>query len=385
MPALRVAVVGSGAFGVWTALSLVRRGAAVTLIDAWGPGNARASSGGATRVIRATYGRQAIYTRMAIHALRRWQEYEARWRAGLLRQTGALWLFGRDAAFGETSLATLSEAAVTIDEMTVPEASRRYPQVAFDDVSRVLFEPAAGYLFASRACQHVAQRVVAEGGRYQQAAAMSPAVVSDRGLLLTDGSTLSADRFVFACGPWLGSLFSDVIGPLVTPTRQEVYYFGLPAGDPRFSSPSLPVWLECSESFVYGIPADDGAGLKIADDTSGPAIDPTSDERLPTEAGIVNARRLLERRFPAMRDQPLVRSEVCQYEATPDSHFIVDRHPGDARIVIAGGGSGHGFKMGPAIGEIVTSLVLDEAEPDGAFQLSRFADTPADGWPAKWS
>lgn len=190
---------------------------------------------------------------------------------------------------------------------------------------------------------------------------------------------------MFACGPWLAALFPEIVGNLVTPTRQEVYYFGVPPGDVRFASPGLPVWLECGERFTYGMPADDGQGFKFADDTPGAVMDPTSDERLPTTDGIERARQYLAGRFPALGGAPLVGSEVCQYESTPDSHFLVDRHPHDSRVWIAGGGSGHGFKMGPAIGESLAALVLGESTPDPQFTLERFKTPPAEGWALKWS
>jgi glycine/D-amino acid oxidase-like deaminating enzyme len=381
----RVVVLGAGAFGAWTALELVRRGAAVTLVDAWGPGNARASSGGRTRVIRATYGSQAVYTRMAAHALKRWQEYDRRWNAGLLRKTGALWLLGEGTSFGEASARTLRSEGIAVAEIALSDAMRRFPQIGFNGISGALFEPDAGYLFARRACAHVAGRANAEGAAYRQAAAASPAIVDERGVRLTDGSTVDADIFVFACGPWLGSLFPDIIGSLITPTRQEVYYFGIPAGDTRFASPALPVWLECGERFTYGIPADDGGGFKLADDTSGPVMDPTSDERVVTRQGVRRAREYLTDRFPALHDAPLVGSEICQYESTPDSHFLIDRHPHDDRIWIAGGGSGHGFKMGPAVGEMIAGLLLKESSPDPRFTLERFKSPPEKGWTPKWS
>jgi glycine/D-amino acid oxidase-like deaminating enzyme len=96
-------------------------------------------------------------------------------------------------------------------------------------------------------------------------------------------------------------------------------------------------------------------------------------------------RRYLRLRFPALADAPLIRSEVCQYEATPDSHFIVDRHPSHERVWLVGGGSGHGFKMGPVIGQIVASLVLGETSIDPQFALARFAAPPSAGWRPKWA
>jgi glycine/D-amino acid oxidase-like deaminating enzyme len=382
-----IIVIGAGAFGGWTALELVRRGARVTLIDAWGPGNVRASSGGHTRVIRATYGSHAIYTAMAMRALDLWREHDAQWQTRFLHLTGALWMFGEDARFGVTSAAALRAHSVPIEEMTLTDARRRYPQFNFDGISSLFFEPQAGYLRARAACEHVAQRVEAEGGMYRQAAAIPPRIsgAALSQLELADGSHLQGDAFVFACGPWLGSLLPDVIGSLVSPTRQEVYYYATPAGDSRFQPPSLPVWLDAGERFIYGIPERAERGFKIADDTPGQSIDPTSDERLPTTTGIAAARAFLAKRFPDLANAPLLSSEVCQYESTPDSNFILDRHPQASNVWIAGGGSGHGFKMGPVVGQMMASLVLGESEPDPAFALARFAAPPAGGWRPKWA
>lgn len=381
---MNVVVVGAGAFGGWTALTLRRRGARVTLVDAWGPGHPRASSGGETRVIRATYGSHAIYTRMAARALRLWREYGAE-EAGLLRTTGVLWMFGDDDSVGRASLTAFHAEGLRLDALTAREAAVRFPQIDASGVRSALWEPDAGYLFARRACTHVLERFVAEGGVYRQAAVRTPASIDAGRGALAAGGALEADAFVFACGPWLGPLFPGVVGDRVSPTRQEVYYFGTPAGDARFSDPALPVWLDCGERIMYGIPDRDGRGFKIADDTPGPPIDPTSGSRAITPSGVEAVRAFLGRRFPALAGAPLVASEVCQYESTPDSHFIVDRHPQAPHVWIAGGGSGHGFKMGPAIGGLLASSILDGVPPDPQFSFERFARAPVSGWQKKWS
>lgn len=372
---MNVTVVGAGAFGGWTALALRRRGAQVTLLDAWGPGHPRASSGGETRVIRAAYGSHAVYTRLAARALRLWREFGAE-EAGLLRITGVLWMFGGDDSFGRASIATLAAEGLRLDAWSPRAAAARFPQIDFAGVTGVLWEPDAGYLFARRACTHVVERFVAEGGVYRQTAVPAP-VDPDR-------LPVAADAVVFACGPWLSTLFPDLVGDRVSATRQEVYYFGTPAGDTRFSDPALPVWLDCGARVMYGIPGSDG-GFKVADDTPGPSIDPTSGSRQLTVDGVDAARGFLARRFPALAGAPLVAGEVCQYESTPDSDFIIDRHPRAAHVWIAGGGSGHGFKMGPAIGEQLASCVLGEETPDRRFSLARFTQIPAGGWQKKWS
>lgn len=367
----RIVVVGSGAFGGWTALTLLRRGASVTLIDAWGPGNARASSGGETRVLRGTYGDRAVYTRMAARALRLWREHEARSRRRFVHRIGALWMFGDDASFGEASVAPLRAEGLPVEWLGPEDLRRRFPQMAVDDVRRALWEPEAGYALARRACEHVVETFVAEGGTYRQAATASPVRLGPDGVALRDDTSVNADVFIFACGPWLGRLFPEEIGTLIHPTRQESFYFGTPAGDVRWSEPRMPVWMDRRERMFYGIPGNANRGFKVSDDSHGPAFDPTDGDRTVTAAGVDSVRALLRRRFPALADAPLLGAEVCQYEVTPGSHFLVDRHPADARVWLVGGGSGHGFKMGPAMGEHVAALVLDGAAPDPLFSLER--------------
>jgi glycine/D-amino acid oxidase-like deaminating enzyme len=369
-----VVVVGAGAFGGWTALSLLRGGARVTLVDAWGPGNSRASSGGETRVIRATYGPRGVYTHLAVRALALWQEAERRWQRKFYHPIGVLWLVEDDDAYEKAALPLLRAAGVRFEELTGAEAARRYPQIDCAHVRWAIFERDGGYLTARLACAAVLEAVRAEGGEYRQLAVQpaAPAGGDLPSVRLSDGSTLSGDRYVFACGPWLGTLFPDVIGDRVRPTRQEVYFFGTPPGDRRFTEEALPVWADHGAHFWYGIPGNEGRGFKVADDTRGPAFDPTNGERLPTLATLEQARTYLASRFPALRGAPLLEARVCQYENSPDEHFIVDRHPQAANAWLVGGGSGHGFKHGPAVGELVASFVLGGATPDPQFRLSRF-------------
>jgi glycine/D-amino acid oxidase-like deaminating enzyme len=369
-----VVVVGAGAFGGWTALWLRRGGARVTLLDAWGPGNSRASSGGETRVIRATYGPRAVYTRMAARALALWKEHAQRWRRRLYHPIGVLWLVESDDQYEKAALPLLAESGVAFEELSGAETARRYPQINCERVRWAIFEREGGYLTARAACAAVLEAVVAEGGQYRQLAAQPGGIARGElaGLTLSDGTPLVADAYVFACGPWLGKLFPDVIGERVRSTRQEVYFFGTPAGDRRFTEEALPVWADHGARFMYGIPGNEWRGFKVADDTRGPVFDPSAGERIPTPAGLAAARDYLAFRFPELKAAPLIEARVCQYENTPDEHFIVDRHPAAANAWLVGGGSGHGFKHGPALGELVARLVLDGGTPDPQFRLSRF-------------
>jgi sarcosine oxidase len=369
---LHVAVVGAGAFGGWTALMLRRAGADVTLVDAWGPGHTRASSGGETRVVRGTYGSRAIYTQMAARAMQLWAAHDARSRCQLFHRNGALWMFSGDDSFGQASLEPMRAAGLAVEWLDIDEARSRWPHIAFDGVTRVLWEPDAGYALARRACEHVVETFVAEGGTYVvgQASTVHAEGRPLRALTMTTGEALTADRFVLACGPFLGTLCPDVVGSRVRPSRQESFYFGTPAGDARWLPPRMPVWLDYQARMYYGIPGNANRGFKVADDTYGPTFDPTNGDRAHTPEMLAEARAFLRLRFPALADAPLLGSEVCQYELTPDSHFLIDRHPGAANVWLVGGGSGHGFKMGPALGEYATRLVLEQEQPDAVFGLA---------------
>ncbi|HTC23175.1 MAG TPA: FAD-dependent oxidoreductase, partial [Gemmatimonadales bacterium] len=368
------AVVGAGAFGGWTALHLRRAGAEVTLLDAWGPGNARASSGGETRVIRGIYGGKARYVELTARAFMLWWDHEARWNRPLYRRTGALWMFEGDDSYARSTLPLLRDIGLEVAQLPPADAARRYPQIDFTGVQSAFFEIEAGYLRARDACATVVHGFLAEGGDYRAQAARPGAIDGGglRELVLSDGSTLSADRFVFACGPWLGELFPDAIGDRITPTRQEVVFFGPPKDDRRFDEGICPTWMNFGDAFLYGIPGNDRRGFKVADDTRGPRVDPTTLERVVSADAIARARALLARRFPALARAPVVEARVCQYEQTPDGDFILDRHPGADNVWLAGGGSGHGFKMGPAVGELVAGLVLGTRQPEAMFALGRF-------------
>lgn len=370
---LRVAVIGAGAFGGWTALHLQRAGAQVTLVDAWGPGNARASSGGDTRVIRTIYGPTRKYVEMAARALTLWREWSRTAGQQYYIRTGVLWLTGTDDSYVRQSLGVLQELALHYEELQIVVATKQWPQINFDGVKGIYLEREGGYLLARDACDAVAREVVRTGGTYRQAAVVTVKAESRRpDVQLSDGSRLEADRYVFACGPWLGELFPDVIGGRIRSTRQEVFYFGTPAGDQRFLDSHLPVWIDMTDRFIYGIPGNLHRGFKVADDTRGPEFDPTGGSRVPSHEGERTLRGIVSRRFPTLAYAPVLGAEVCQYENSPDGHFIVDRHPAMADVWIAGGGSGHGFKMGPALGELLARQITEDASPDPLFAIARF-------------
>src|SRR5580704_3436044 len=295
-----IAVIGAGAFGGWTALHLLERGARVTLIDAWGPGNSRASSGGETRIMRGTYGPDQPYTEMAARALKLWTKYKRRWKRQFLHRTGVLWMVpAHDDAFERGSIKLLRAAKIKFQELSAPQLKKRWPQINFEGIEWTIFEPECGYLDARASCQAVVDAFVTQGGAYRQLAVSSEGLEnaatssSLRSITLSNGSQLKADYYVFACGPWLGKLFPQTLGDIIRPTKQDIFFFGTPAGDSRFTDEHLPVWGDHGERFFYGIPGNDQRGFKVADDTRGGAFDPTNGERVVSQATLKRVREYI--------------------------------------------------------------------------------------------
>lgn len=372
----RVAVIGAGAFGGWTALHLQTLGANVELIDAWGPGNGRSSSGGETRVIRAIYGPDRTYVEMVKRSYELWEKLDASVDEPLYVETGALWMHRCDDAYVRSSLPILKELGFPVEQMTVADATKRYPQIDFRGIQSVLLEKRAGALSARKACMVVRDEFQKAGGSYRTAF-IEPGAIADgemSALKLADGSRIEADAFVFACGPWLGKLFPNVLGDAIRPSRQEVFYFGTPSGSDRYAAGHLPIWIDFGERIIYGMPDLHSRGFKVADDTRGALIDPTSTDRTPSADAIARARHLLSERFPELANAPLLESRVCQYENSPDGHLIIDRHPHAKNVWLAGGGSGHGFKLSPAIGEMTAAAVLSGKVIPKMFALERLRD-----------
>ena len=365
-----VVVVGAGVFGAWSALRLARAGWRVTLVDAYGPANGRASSSDHSRVIRAGYGADAIYTRWATESLAGWHWLARRAGEPLVVECGALFLAEAGSAHLAETARTLREAGVTHERLDAAAVASRYPQLGVIGLGEAVFEARGGVLRARRAVAAAVAAAVAGGAVYRtgRVAALDESMAAPR-LQLQDGASLDADHYVFACGPWLPAVFPQAVGPRIRPTRQEVLHFGVPAGDRRFGADRMPAWIDFAAS-VYGIPDLDAHGFKVGIDRHGAAIDPDTADRLVGDDAVQMTRAFFARRFPALMHAPLVDAHVCQYENTATGDFIVDRHPQWGNVWIAGGGSGHGFKHGPAVGKHVADLVAGRAGVEPRFALA---------------
>ncbi len=365
-----VVVVGAGVFGAWSALRLARAGWRVTLVDAYGPANGRASSSDHSRVIRAGYGADAIYTAWATASLAEWHWLAKRAGEALVVECGALFLGEPGSAYLADTARTLGEAGVTHERMSATAVASRYPSIGVIGLGDAVFETRGGVLRARRAVAAAVAAAVGFGATYRpgRVAPLDESATAPA-LRLDDGAPLEADHYVFACGPWLPALFPQALGGRIRPTRQEILYFGVPAGDTRFSAARLPVWIDFAAG-LYGVPDLDAYGFKVGIDRHGPPIDPDTADRLVGADAVPMVRDFFARRFPALLRAPLVDARVCQYENTSSGDFVIDRHPQWAHVWMAGGGSGHGFKHGPAVAAHVSDLVNGRAEVQPRFALA---------------
>jgi monomeric sarcosine oxidase len=361
-----VAVVGAGSFGAWAAWHLRQLGLGVVLVDQYGPGNARSSSGGESRIIRMGYGPDELYTRFALRSLAAWQELGE----ALFQPTGVLWLGRAGDQYTLDTLATLAKLGVRHERLATADVSARYPQFVLDEDVWGILEPESGALMARRAVQTVVREAVRAGVEYRTAAVAPPSVRGRLAAVKTDdGSEIRAGAFVFACGPWLPRLFPEVLGARIFPTRQEVFFFGTPPGDERFAPPRMPTWIDFGAE-IYGLPDLEHRGFKVAPDRHGGPIDPDTDERLVSAESVTRVRAFLARRFPTLAAAPLLEARVCQYENTSNGDFLIDRHPDADNVWLVGGGSGHGFKHGPAVGEYVAKRIAGRAPEHPRFSLA---------------
>lgn len=354
-------VVGAGVFGAWTALHLRRSGHTVALFDAYGPGNNRSSSGGESRIIRMNYGGDEIYTRWSMRSLDLWKRLFAQaGRPELFQKTGVLFTPRTNDPRADATQQAFEKNDVAFERLTPSDLARRFPQFRFREERMGLLEPESGALLARRAVQAVVAEAVREGVEYRQETVLA----HDR-----------SETVVYACGPWLPKVFPEVLADRIRVTRQEVFFFGPPQGDASFTPPLMPVWADITdEHSAYTIPDIESRGFKLAFDRHGPQFDPDSDDR--TVRGLDAARAFLAERFPRLTGAPLVESRVCQYENTSTGDFLIDRHPGFQNVWLVGGGSGHGFKHGPAVGEHVCALIEGRATVEPRFSLESKSRDP---------
>ena len=352
-------VVGAGVFGAALARGLAGDGWEVTLVDPRPPGDPEATSGGESRLIRYSHAGERWYTRSARRARDLWRELEAETGESLLVEAGVCWFARGESGWEAESESTLRAEGIPVERLEPADAARLFPSLGTDDLAFCLLEPEAGVVRAARAVKALARSAVDRGARLVHATARP----EGDAVALEGGGRLEADRVVWACGAWLPGLFPGIVELRVT--RQDTTFFEV---GPAWRTPDVPGWVDYDGSF-YGVGDLDRVGMKVAADAEGPPFDPDRDPRVPGAGCEAGARGYLKRRFPALAGAPFRGAIVCQYELTADTNFIAAPHPEHPRVWLLGGGSGHGFKHGPAFAEYAGRLIGGEEAPDPRFAL----------------
>jgi glycine/D-amino acid oxidase-like deaminating enzyme len=353
---MEVVIVGAGTFGASLAWRLARAGERVTLVDQFEPGDRRATSGGETRLMRCSHGADADYTAMARRARALWRELESESGEELMVECGVAWFAHDDDGWDAASARTLAAQGIPVERLDPDEAARLYPSFRGDDLAFVLLEPEAGALRAQRAVQALARQAQEHGARLLRGRARPDGAAA----VLEDGARLEADAVVWACGGWLAGLFGDLVS--LTVTRQELLFVD---GGPAWRG--VPGWVDYDRA-MYGTGDVDDLGVKAALDTDGPPLDPDA-ELVDTPTTEPQVRAYLRDRFPALEHAPLNEARACRYELSPDSNFIAGPHPDHPAVWLLGGGSGHGFKHGPAMAELIAAALAGGAPLPERFAL----------------
>jgi sarcosine oxidase len=405
-----VAVVGAGAFGGWTAYWLRRLGAKVVLVDAYGPGNSRSTSGDETRGVRTSYGDRPHgeqWMRWASRAIQRWKAWDEEWgrelKTRLFFTTGDFIFRAEWENFTKTTREWFQRNGIKHEVVDVEVVRKEFPVFDLRGINVCLYEVEAGVVRARRACQCVAEVFQKLGGDLVIARAYPGLARQGRmgELVLSTRDTVRAQQYVFACGPWLGKTFPSLMGPRLRTPMGRVCYFATPIGDDRFSYPNMPSFNFPGVTGWPTLPVDSrglrvrggggqgggggsagragGAGsapsAQVAQ-LAGAEQDPDLSDRYVDTATVERARAFLAERIPLLKDAPLNETRACHYESSISRNFIIDQHPEMSNVWIAGAGNAEAFKQGPVLGEYIARRLLGkDVEPELARAFAIPSDT----------
>ena len=388
-----VIVIGAGIWGASTALELCKRGERVTLVDAYGPGNSRATSGDETRGIRSSYGDRGtsgeLWTAWARRAVTQWREFDAEhakdFGTRFFMQTGDLIMRTRDEDFVTKTRELWTQQNVVFENLDGDEIRKRWPVINADDITVAVYEPDAGVARARYATQATAA-IAARMGATLVTGRVTPGPIVGgvmQYVTLADGTRLTGDAYVFACGPWLGKVFPNLLGNKIRIPMGTACYYGTPIADTRFDFPNLPSWNFPGVTGWVALPVDNRGfrvrgGVappfapanpireKLPEPPPRPPVDPTQNDpdlsvRWASADRLEGSRRLLQRRFPLLAEAPLLETRSCHYESSINRNFVIDLVPDTNNAWVAGLGQAEGFKFAPIAAQYVAQRVLGDA------------------------
>jgi len=372
-----VAVAGRGGMGSAALAHCALRGVRTIGIEQFGPAHDLGASGGKTRIIRQAYYEDPAYVPMLLRAYDLWRDLEARTGANLIRLTGLLMAGGERSEVVSGSARAARVYDLPVEYLDASDIRKRYPQLRVDGGEVGVFESQGGAVFPERAIGahlRVAQDAGAQA-RFDTSVVRWHAQADGIVLELSDESRIRTRSLIVTLGPWFGDVLRQVGVALEIQRNVQVWF--APSVQ-TYRAGAFPAFLLERESLpapLYGFP-DFGDGVKAAFHGYGPVTRPQDLHReIDGDHDVLPVARALDAWMPGASGSYLA-GKACMYSLTPDRHFVIDTDPRDARIVLCGGFSGHGFKFAPVVGEIAAQLAVDgQSSHDIAFlSLRRFAE-----------
>ncbi|RLT58329.1 MAG: N-methyl-L-tryptophan oxidase [Chloroflexi bacterium] len=352
-----VVVLGLGVMGASAVHQLAGRGVRVLGLDANQRGHVLGSSHGRSRIIREAYYEAVEYVPLVQRAFVQWRELEEETGLDLLLMTGCLNI-GRPGPHVVDGVIASARRHGLLSEVLPSDAMRsRFPAFALPESHVGVYQPTAGVLNADACVGALVDASVARGATIRHGEMVSSWEPDGDGVIVrTPSGTIRAQHLVITAGPWSASVLADLGLPLQA-VRQYVVHFE-PQAPERFSPPGFPAFIwDVAEGEVYGIPYLPGSGFKVGGHDPGEPCTPETARRTVTVEEIENVRSIFERCLPGCATT-MSMAATCLYTVTPDRHFIIDRHPAHPQVSYAAGFSGHGFKFGPTIGEVLADLAI---------------------------
>ena len=373
---MRITVIGAGIFGMAAALELRRRGHDVTVFEQERIPCPRASSTDVSKVIRRTGYPEQTYRELVERSQHQWLIWHEQLSRAIYYQTGML-MVERDFSPGsraQNNWETFGDRKDGIRKLSLEEARKRFPQFGLDQEDILFHDPWTGYLRSGQALTDLATLARSEGVQFREETAVTEIEEIGDEVRLRSDNLNAYDRAVVAAGAWVVRLLPE-LGRHLRITRNQMAFFQ-PKQPEAFDGSQFPVWSVTSQGEAwYGFPYLREGYVKIADDLKLEEAAPDAD-REPTEEFLERARQFVAARIPALAEAELIGGRSCLYTNTPDDHFIIDWAPSSQRVLIAGCGSGHGFKFGGSIGGVIAEALEDKPNPLG--DLFRIGDRLSD-------
>jgi len=353
---MRVVVVGAGIFGTSAARALAARGHEVLVLEAGAPPHPLAESTDLSKIVRLEYGADEEYMALAERALAGWRRWNDELGEALFHETGVAFLARAPLApggFEQESLALLLARGHRPERLDAAAIAGRFPAFRPGAYVDGFFDPEGGWVAAGRVVARLAAELPLVASRARELLLQGPRVC---GVACADGDH-PADAVVVTTGAWIADLVPWLAGSF-RPVGQPVFH--LASAD----APSLPVFgADIANTGWYGFPVDPTGRLKIGHHGPGLAWRP-GDPLVVPDGELPRFRDFVERTFPDLVGAPIVGTRICLYCDTHDGDFWIDRHPDRPGLVVAAGGSGHGFKFAPLLGPLIADAVEGRPHPD---------------------